>query len=319
MGLENIEKLLEHLPPRHKEALIWFIRKAGTEQSWPKPLPDGTILATKAKGIYKPGWAKYALSVRQTLDGPYPDRDPVKRPDGTWAYSYYQENDAPEDRDSAYTNRGLIACWEDKVPVGVMRQTSSKPRVRYHILGLALVVGWDGGYFFLEGFGPGGYSRGSGSMTEIEVLTSVYEKSDIAEGVFDPKSIVDGRERAIASIVRRRGQPEFRRKLLELYGGRCAISDCDVTEALEAAHIVPYLGPSTNHPSNGLLLRADIHTLFDLGLIAIDSSTSKVIVAHHLCQTSYGELDGNPLRLPANTNAHPNSEALKQHRAWSKL
>src|ERR1700722_13744752 len=39
---------------------------------------------------------------------------------------------------------------------------------------------------------------------------------------------------------------------------------------LEAAHITPYMGASTNSLLNGLLLRADIHTLFNLGLISID-------------------------------------------------
>ena len=81
---------------------------------------------------------------------------------------------------------------------------------------------------------------------------------------------MDGRERAIGAIVRRRGQPAFRRALLEAYHERCAVTGCDAPEALEAAHVVPYRGVATNHPANGLLLRADLHALFDLGLIAVD-------------------------------------------------
>ena len=104
-------------------------------------------MATKAKGIYKPGWTPYALSVRQTLDGTYADRDPVRRPDGTWSYLYHQEGHDPNDRDAFYTNGGLMACQRDGVPVGVMRQTRGKPGVRYEVLGLARVAGWDGGPF----------------------------------------------------------------------------------------------------------------------------------------------------------------------------
>lgn len=157
--MESLQELLAQLPARHRAALQWFIENSGTQQPWPDPLPDGTHLATKAKGIYKPEWSKYALSVRQALHGPYPDRDLKFRSDGTWSFSYFQENRSPSDRDAAYTNRGLLACKRDKVPVGVMIQTSSKPNVRYQILGVALVAKWeDDGYFLLEGFASDGHS-----------------------------------------------------------------------------------------------------------------------------------------------------------------
>src|SRR5271155_3471993 len=42
---------------------------------------------------------------------------------------------------------------------------------------------------------------------------------------------------------------------------------------LEAAHISPYRGLQSNHPQNGLLLRADLHSLFDLGMLAVDPLT----------------------------------------------
>ena len=151
-----------------------------------------------------------------------------------------------------------------------MRQISRKPNVRYKILGLALVSGWDGGYFFLEGFSPEGDSYGHGPKGEIDFLYAQQEKHQIREGVFDPVNVVDARERTLASIVRRRGQPEFRKALLTLYQRQCAFSGCSIVETLEAVHIIPYQSTETNHPSNGLLLRADLHTLFDIGLIAVD-------------------------------------------------
>ena len=58
------------------------------------------------------------------------------------------------------------------------------------------------------------------------------------------------------------------------YEGKCAVTGCDVPDVLQAAHIFPYMGPETNHPSNGLL-RADIHTLFDLGLIELSQRASR--------------------------------------------
>ena len=86
---------------------------------------------------------------------------------------------------------------------------------------------------------------------------------------------------------------------------------------LEAAHITPYLGPNTNHPSNGLLLRADIHTLFDLGLLTIDSASMSVVLAPSLTGTDYGRLAGTLLRLPDNVAVRPSVTALDQHRLWA--
>jgi len=68
----------------------------------------------------------------------------VLRTDGTWLYAYFQENDDPNARDQEFTNRALMSCLRDRVPVGVMRQVSLKPDVCYRVLGLALVTGWDG-------------------------------------------------------------------------------------------------------------------------------------------------------------------------------
>lgn len=320
--METIDQLISSLPERHRRALLWFIERAGGEHSWPKALSiedEETLLASKAKGIYKPRWSKYALSVRQSLDTAYPDREPVIRADGTWSFSYFQENDDPEARDAEYTNRGLLECWRDRVPVGVMRQTSPKPAVRYRVLGLATVAGWDGGYFFLEGFSPQGLSRGRGPAGEIEEIIRRVERTEGDGGTFNPTDVIDARERTIAQIVRRRGQVEFRRALLAAYDSRCVLSDCNAIEALEASHIYPYRGPETNAVSNGLLLRADLHSLFDLGLIAIDSENLTVLLAPVLLASSYANLLGRLLRLPSDPATGPSREALHHHRVWSGL
>jgi hypothetical protein len=87
-----------------------------------------------------------------------------------------------------------------------------------------------------------------------------------SEGFFDPAAILDARQRALRAIAMRRGQPQFRQALFHAYGDRCAVSGTDQAETLEAAHIFPYAGVETNRVQNGLLLRADLHTMFDLGL-----------------------------------------------------
>jgi hypothetical protein len=140
-----------------------------------------------------------------------------------------------------------------------------------------------------------------------------------ASGEFDPETEGEGRDQVLSSICRRRGQQEFRRKLIEAYSGRCAISGCDAPQTLEAAHIMPYNGPKTNHPANGLLLRADLHVLFDLGLIAVDPSSLTVVLAPTLRTTTYAEFEGKVLTVPAELTLRPNSAALKKHKDESGL
>jgi HNH endonuclease len=96
----------------------------------------------------------------------------------------------------------------------------------------------------------------------------------------------DERERLFRQIRARRGQRAFREKLRARYGDRCAISGCNILDVLEAAHIRPYRGDLDNHVENGLLLRADLHTLFDLDLIGIEPFT---LTVHLNPEVSLGE------------------------------
>jgi predicted restriction endonuclease len=135
---------------------------------------------------------------------------------------------------------------------------------------------------------------------------------------FDPTSIDDGRERVVRTMVQRWGQGAFREQLLEAYGGRCALTDCEEPRVLEAAHIVPYRGPQTNHVTNGLLLRADLHVLFDLGLLRVDPESLRVEFDPSVRGTSYTELAGRELRLPACIEQRPGREALRWHAEQSR-
>jgi hypothetical protein len=131
---------------------------------------------------------------------------------------------------------------------------------------------------------------------------------------FDPHNIEDARQRIVRSIAQRRGQTAFRAALMKAYGGRCAISGCSVPDVLEAAHIHPFRGPETNKVANGLLLRADLHTLFDCGLIAIDEMRFTVLVGPALRNSEYGKLRGVRLRKPTSTTHRPSEQALRKHR-----
>jgi hypothetical protein len=129
---------------------------------------------------------------------------------------------------------------------------------------------------------------------------------------FDPKNVADGRAQVLALLKRRQGQPKFRADLLKAYDGKCALSGCDFKPLLEAAHIYPYRGVETNHVTNGLLLRSDLHTLFDLGLIAVKPDGS-LDICGALSGTDYAKL--GKIRLPRDPSKRPSPGALEWHRA----
>lgn len=146
-----------------------------------------------------------------------------------------------------------------------------------------------------------------------------FRAAENEAGNFNPTDVADARDRILSAIVQRRGQPEFRQRLLEAYGGQCAISDCDCVDVLEAAHIIPYQGECTNHVQNGLLLRGDIHTLFDLCKIAVDTGTWTLLVSDELKETVYRKLHGIQIKLPSDVSYRPSAEALDLHRRQAGL
>lgn len=133
----------------------------------------------------------------------------------------------------------------------------------------------------------------------------------------EPPPVID--EKTSAQIWARRGQAEFRGELLVAYEGRCAVTGCSDVDVLEAAHITPYHEEQTYGTENGILLRADIHTLFDLFLVSIDPRDGKVVVADRLSDF-YQELEGREVTLPASESARPAPHRLMEHfMNWQSL
>jgi predicted restriction endonuclease len=79
-----------------------------------------------------------------------------------------------------------------------------------------------------------------------------------------------------------------------------------------------YQGQGTNHLSNGLLLRADFHTLFDMGLLAVDHDSMTILVSWRLNGTEYESFHGQRLRV-GQAGVYPNREALRLHRDLAGL
>ena len=124
----------------------------------------------------------------------------------------------------------------------------------------------------------------------------------------------DEREILFSQIRARRGQQKFRDSLRKIYGDICVISGCSVLDVLEAAHINPYRGKNDNHPANGLLLRADIHTLYDLNLIGVEPDSLQIFINVKLKDTEYEKYINKTILF---RNSKPSINSLKDR--WEQF
>ena len=70
--------------------------------------------------------------------------------------------------------------------------------------------------------------------------------------------------------------PLFKFNILKRFQGKCLLTGLEVTEMLDAAHIIPVANGGTEHPQNGLLLSASVHRALDAGLWAINPNSMKI-------------------------------------------
>ena len=131
---------------------------------------------------------------------------------------------------------------------------------------------------------------------------------------FEPLEPDTKKKKVISEIIRREGQSEFKAALVEIYSGQCCITGESTPELLEAAHIQPYLSSKSNHLQNGLLLRTDIHKLFDKNLLFIDRSY-KVRISSYVKSLDYQHLNGRAISMPKNHEFYPSLSALELKRA----
>jgi hypothetical protein len=102
----------------------------------------------------------------------------------------------------------------------------------------------------------------------------VVHDESLEEGPKDQQVVEDIRDRTRrAQALARINQANFRSQVLHDFGSQCALSGCDQIVVLEACHIIPFAEDGADSSSNGLLLRADLHRLFDNGLLAVCPET----------------------------------------------
>ncbi len=116
----------------------------------------------------------------------------------------------------------------------------------------------------------------------------------------DGSTVIAGQPDATTPTPIRPEQEKFRRDLLRAYGGRCAVTGCEIEQLLDAAHLRPWR--TGNEVSDGILLRVDIHRMMDAGLLTIGPDYRVATDAR-----GYEDLSGVKLHLP------------KRRKDWPKL
>lgn len=117
--------------------------------------------------------------------------------------------------------------------------------------------------------------------------------------------------------VPRIGQRAFKLVVAEKYGHHCAITGEKVRPVLEAAHILPVAEGGQHRVDNGLLLRSDVHTLFDRGYLGVDLKHRLRVSPMLRDQFGNGDLfyakEGQKIDLPSQRSDRPNREFLEWH------
>lgn len=119
--------------------------------------------------------------------------------------------------------------------------------------------------------------------------------SDLDKALIDEKDEIEQaeHERKTATTKARPHQAAFRARAMERHHGRCVVTGFNVASVLEAAHVIPHTGnPAFEVPENSLILRRDIHALFDAHLIAIHPKSGKLLVSQELESSPYKKLAG---------------------------
>ena len=116
----------------------------------------------------------------------------------------------------------------------------------------------------------------------------------------------------------RLGQGSFRVLVTDAYARRCAVSGERTLPVLQAAHIKPFAAGGEHKLSNGILLRSDLHTLFDKGYLGIDPKAMRILVSSRIREQfengrEYYSLEGRTLTLPSDPAAAPAFENLAYH------
>ncbi len=152
---------------------------------------------------------------------------------------------------------------------------------------------------------PPNTATGVDTGTEVEPMSGPNPAAEIVHIPefpvdIDPEQPVDERRREASLRVIREGAKEFRKDQIRIWRGQCIVTGTSTKTVLDGAHIFRYLGEHTNYPVNGLLLRTDIHCLFDAHMISISMEANQIVVhvSPKLRESEYWNYNEKHITLP---------------------
>lgn len=330
------------VPPEFLAAWDWYLQNEG---ALIKNLPMGTngpsncpIKICAERGIHTPtekdinnGWKRgreYALTIHSSKDrssenssrinGQYHD-SVIYRPDGTWTFEYSEQKTQPGRKHVWDHNTPLMNCLEDGVPVGVIavEDTAKKRADNYLVLGLGFVEQYNEftGTFTIHG--PVNESSDDSQryflITKTELSDAEREKLNELHKLAKMPDNED--EKRYIEQLQRERQKQFSNDVRAAYDGHCAISNVSERAALQAAHVDNYRGRKSQIVQNGILLRADLHLLYDSHLLGIKPNSHEIVLAESVREKGYEELLNrrDHIQLPKDRKLWPDEALLDIH------
>lgn len=326
----SFDRALNLVPPEFAVAYQWFLKMEG---SIIPRLPRGAdapnltvpIKLAAQRGMHSPDYRslpsrgankrKYILSAHSTggfssvssgESVAYRDADMVEHPDGTWTIEYAQQASQPGKKATDKSNATMMNNLVDGVPIAFM----TRGREGYLVHGLAYVEAYNPltGMFTLHG--PVSLeAKGVNFYSWLALDGLNEEEKDTLRKADD----FDGEAYVAVQTMRRRRQDVFRKNVLAAYDHRCALTNASTPTVLQAAHIDSFAKSKSHAVTNGILLRADVHLLYDAHLLTIRPDSGQIVVSDCVSERMYRDLDGMRMRFPKNSDCHPNDRLLEIH------
>lgn len=274
-------------------------------------------------GIYKPARSKYALCISMKQGSIYQHKDEfIFLEDGRWLMTYSPRKGGMDIAD----NVALGNCMQDKVPVGVITQVTTRTNREsgstYRILGLGIVTDYNPSQEVFE--------IQSVDWNTLESITSVigdeeerYQVQLYARLTNEFKPFV--REELVKySVGSPKREVSFRKILMQEYDFACAICNLkfkfDGLVEAQAVHIVPKKENGTDDPRNGIVMCHTHHWAFDNGIFAL-TNNCEIILSEKVYRAEVHhfpliQMNHQPIILPKNELIRPHPDALAWHRSY---
>lgn len=328
----SFDRALNLVPPEFIPAYKWFLSMEN--QEIPR-LPRGVdapplsvpITLAAQRGMHSPdyrrlpskgsGKKKYILSAhssggsqsaasRESVS--YDAAEAVWHPDGTWTIDYpcqiAKDGKKRTDRSNEYMMNNLT----DGVPVAFMAKTEDANG--YRIFGLAYVEAFNPLTRMFTLHGP--VSAEAEGINFYSWITN-QDLSEKEMAILRAADELNGEAFVAVQVMRRRHQNEFRKAVMTAYDSKCAATGIGTPNVLQAAHIDPFARSQSHAVTNGILLRADVHLLYDAHLLTIRPDTGRIVVSDAVKDPSYRILNGEYIRYPKIRECRPDQELLQIH------